>query len=368
MVHFRKHTFFLSLLILISFSRVPVHAVENRLFYPGSPVFGITGGYTHVTGYYASYFNNGSYYGINAAFPLSVLNGRLLADGDAMYEKFLMNHNDDFNLTLYSFRAGPLLFYPMFNSLYPFIAAYAQYSNIYFITRNSGVKDQSRKGGYALKAGTISPLYGGFGLRLGAEYKALSLSGQWFGQFLFTGSLVFSFKGYILREEHGRSSNGGVREKSDKGNVIEDLLFHGLKLFNDNRVLESREPFSKALALDRGNREAEKYLAFIADYERRLKTAEDFMEKGNFYEAIPILVGLRPYLRKADDLLRQARGKLLHEMPGMEKRGIDAYENRDYDLSIQYMEKLLLIDPDNNTAKIYLPRSRNRKEALDKLK
>lgn len=327
-----------------------------------SPTIGITAGHSVLRGYYDAYLDNGNFFALNASFPFSFLKSTVSADIEFFYEKLLFSENRDYSLTFYSFRAGPLFTYPLNQNAYPFFALYFQESAIYFATVGSGIRGHSYKPGYALKAGVIFPLYRGIGLKIAAEYSSMSISERTFRQAVYTGSIVFNFTGFAVRKiMPGRDVDGMAKE-------IESLLSQGRKNFNENEILEAKSIFLKIVKLDSGNMDGKNYLARIAVFENKLNAAHGLIESRKLYEAIPVLVELKPYLKKAGEDLLYVRGLLSPEIPELEKTGITAYETKNYDLSIYYMERLLLIDPDNNAAKIYLPRSRNRKEALDKLK
>ncbi|MGL4369649.1 MAG: hypothetical protein ACRCUT_08255, partial [Spirochaetota bacterium] len=92
------------------------------------------------------------------------------------------------------------------------------------------------------------------------------------------------------------------------------------------------------------------------------------MAHGDSYAAISILEKIAPLMADAEKTLVQVRISLAGEVASLEKEGIAAYERKDYKNCIVIMKKVSVIDPENRTAKIYLPRARKRAEALEKLK
>jgi hypothetical protein len=50
-----------------------------------------------------------------------------------------------------------------------------------------------------------------------------------------------------------------------------------------------------------------------------------------------------------------------------EKEGIKLYDNRQYRDCITVMERILLVDPENKNANIYLPRAVKRNRAIESL-
>ena len=327
---------------------------------PEGVTVGGTAGYTRISGYYTSYFDNGMSLGLTVSYPLTFIGRYVLADGEFSGEKWAMKQNSDYTLTAYTFRGGPLFYYPFLPYIYPFLGFYFQESSVYLRLGSDGKREQSYKPGYAVKSGLVLATGRGIGIRLGVEYSSFRISGRDFNQTAFTGGIIYNYLGFVK----GRRGSGA--EDEGPARKVELLILDGKKLFAENSILEAKRDFLMVLKLQPGNREAESYLARIAAMEQRLRAAENLIAVKRYYEAIPILVEIRPYLKKAGEDLVRVRGLLSPEIAEMEKVGVNAYEKKDYDLCIFHMERLLLIDPNNGAANIYLPRAKKRKEALEK--
>jgi hypothetical protein len=85
-------------------------------------------------------------------------------------------------------------------------------------------------------------------------------------------------------------------------------------------------------------------------------------------EAIPGLADAALFMREAEVELARVRGLLRRDIPTLENAGIACYEKKQYRDCINLMKKILLIDPDNRKAKLYLPRAERRHRAIETLK
>ena len=83
--------------------------------------------------------------------------------------------------------------------------------------------------------------------------------------------------------------------------------------------------------------------------------ALDKFENSDYLNAIIILKDIDPKMKEAAKTLQDLRQKLAPEIPELERLSINAYNDNDFELCITLLNRLLLIDPDNETARLYLP-------------
>ncbi|MCB1145301.1 MAG: hypothetical protein KDK38_00745 [Leptospiraceae bacterium] len=100
--------------------------------------------------------------------------------------------------------------------------------------------------------------------------------------------------------------------------------------------------------------------------QQNLINAREQIEAGREYRALSILNTIDS-IEEAQKEAQELRAKLSSQIEYLLKSGIAAYQKADYDVCIQNMEKILLIEPGHETATIYLPRAVNRRNALKKL-
>ncbi|MCX7679185.1 MAG: hypothetical protein N2316_08185, partial [Spirochaetes bacterium] len=147
-----------------------------------------------------------------------------------------------------------------------------------------------------------------------------------------------------------------------------ERYIEGAKLFEKGEIQSAKSRFLETLTLVHHHPEAELYLNKISEIENEYARGKDLIEKKNFYAAIPHLERAAKFMNHAQKLLQTLRSDLAINIPTLESRGIQAYEKSDYATCIELMHKLQLIDPNNKTVAIYLPRAKKRFEGEKKLK
>lgn len=180
-----------------------------------------------------------------------------------------------------------------------------------------------------VKAGVVIPFSWGIMIRGGVEYTLHELSGKLFSGLSYTAGVSFGYAQY-------RETVKNRETRRDRDKTAEEVTTQ-----NREKLMRARTDYQQGLALVR---------------------------QGNPYEAIPLLDAAAPLLPEAQKELDRVRGELRRELPLLEQRGIEAYEGREYEKCIAIMKRIRLIDPENRTAALYLPRATKRFEALQRLK
>ena len=118
-----------------------------------------------------------------------------------------------------------------------------------------------------------------------------------------------------------------------------------------------------------------KFLDLIQDKDYFVITTnvDNFFVKNGFdenkvFKALELLIDSEKYLIQASDKLNYLRSRLKKEEKELENLGIKAYLEEDYKSCIFYMKRVQLINPENESVKIYLPRAIMRYDALEKFK
>ena len=243
---------------------------------------------------------------------------------------------------------------------------YLQESYIVLEAGTIGERETAYKPGLALKAGFFSAVYRDFGIRVGMEYAAMDLSGERLETYSFTAAAVVRVPLSKMLVPEGKS---GEDRGGDTAQVrAEAAYLLGLGELEKGSLESAEASFRKALSIRAGHADAAKKIAEIGEARGSYAEAKVLAGQKKYYEAIPLLEKSRGYIREAERDLAGTRSLLSGELPELERRGITSYENREYDQCITIMRKILAVDPENQTGKLYLPRAQSRKQAIERLK
>lgn len=327
---------------------------------PGDIIIGAKAGYSMIEGPYRNQLRGSYSVGASLAYGNQGIIQFLMGEMDVSYSRYRMKESGSSYLETVSLAAGPLFYYPIALHLqvYTGVSALGSYTHLYASRSNHNVK--SLKPGLLAKAGVFIPIKQGFRIRVGAEYFLQYLSGEPLHCVNFIGGLSYNFN----PEEAG----SGAAPIGDTTVRIDWYLTLAGNALRKGNIDEAKEHYTKALAMDRANREARDQLAGIkkaeSDYEQGMNRIKD----KHYYDALPLLDSAGKYLpaaRKEQDTIRK---HLAIDITVLEKQGIDLYEKGDYRGCIAVMNRLLLIDPKNRVGLIYLPRAVKRQGALERLR
>jgi tetratricopeptide (TPR) repeat protein len=221
---------------------------------------------------------------------------------------------------------------------------------------------------------TVKP---GIGIDLGIAYRFSSLfSGRLGFSYGFVpltnGSLpnlsVYAGFAYSLSDISETAANEAEAEEFRNIKQADELYNTGMKRFRERDLTGAKNKFLQAVSAYKKHADSEIMLEKISAYEKDFSYSLQLSESGRYYEALPLLEKLAPVMKEAETELFRIRSLLLPGVQAMEKTGIAAYENRDYENCIAIMKKISLIDPANSTASIYLPKARKRLEAVKKFR
>ncbi|MBC8043339.1 MAG: hypothetical protein IAF08_07825 [Rhizobacter sp.] len=107
------------------------------------------------------------------------------------------------------------------------------------------------------------------------------------------------------------------------------------------------------------------------EFETTLKDAGDRFAAEKYEEALSLYrraLVLNPDYAPAKSMVAKSQQKLSAKIKDMHRKGTDAYLDENYDLAIDYFDKVLTIDPDYRAAKDYKDRAVKKRDALRKLK
>jgi tetratricopeptide (TPR) repeat protein len=279
-----------------------------------------------------------------------------MGEFDFTYARYRLIESKNSYMYSLSIHLLPLVYYPFTTFFHIYAGVGAKGSYLFLYTNQYDKESKTFKPGLVAKAGFFFPIRWSLRFRIGVEYSFFQLSGKPFHGFDFHGGVSYNF-------------NPSVRLSGpDRTDRINLYYNRGVRDFEEGKFKSARENFVKVLTIDPGHRETLEKLDLlgkvVSDYER----ARSHVSAKRYYRAIPLLERAARYIKAAKEDLVKVRQRLVGEIPSLEKRGISLYERKDYKNCIGVMKRLLLIDPNNRVASIYLPRARKRYEALQKLK
>ncbi len=286
----------------------------------------------------------------------------MVIEGDVSAARWPLKRSDTSYLSAFSANIGPVFLLPAIIPVIPYAGCSVQATYFSLNADRIGESETALRPGIVLKSGIFADLAYGVGARAGVEYSAVPLSGRIFGAVALSASAVMRY--HAISGERAYSGDYGEDRKIE----VEILSNRARKELENGNAAKAKELFGKVLRLDGHNVDAHKYLAEIDRFEAQYSLGSALFEEKRYLEALPALEEASRGIREAAEKLSRARAILIVNIPAWEKSGVDEYEKKNYDGCIYHMEKILLVDPENQTARIYLPRAKNRKGALEKLK
>ncbi|MBP7583922.1 MAG: hypothetical protein KBA61_07800 [Spirochaetes bacterium] len=320
---------------------------------------GVNAGYSSLSGHYASELNDSLHLGLSL-IPFS--SRYLLGELDLTYSAYELSGSDGSYLYSTAINAGPLLNLPLSGTFSLYAGLLARGNYFYLDTHNLDRQENTFKPGFSVRAGTFIALPLGLRLRAGIDCSQVWLSGTPFRSYAAHAGISYNLL---------HISSGEYRETREKLSVYSQVDLHynaGVRKFNEGELKDAKESFARVLALKADHADSRSYMDRIVETENEYARAEKHLETRDYFAAIPHLSRAEANMKEARAALADVRAKLAPQVPEMERRGIRAYDAGEYGLCIDLMNRVKLIEPDNKTVRIYLPRAEKRQEALKKLK
>jgi len=157
------------------------------------------------------------------------------------------------------------------------------------------------------------------------------------------------------------------------GSKTKELLKSANSLFSSGQFEQAKLEYSKILQINPNVEKAKKGLieSTTALSEQERLRGNSYEKAGRQFEAIKeYLSSLRtlPSNTKSQANLSELRNSESRNIENYLKEGIELYNKRQYDDSIQSFENILLINPEEKSAKEYLRLSYKKREAIEVLK
>jgi len=353
MIFFKK-----SLLFFLSVIFIGVCPVSGSQLSEGTTI-GIMSGYTYGTADFRDNLSGGYTAGASLIYPLSMLSRYMAIDSGINMLRFNLDNSSHSALTVVSFRSGCMFFYPIMKYFQPFSSILFQGSYYNLLTNNTDRNENEFRPGGVFKTGIFSYYKYGIGSMIGIEYALNPLSGRIFSPFALTFAITYNFKSSELDQKNFT--------RIHYINKTDSLCIYGVELFRKKRLEEAEETFRSILKYDNDHEKAAEYLGKINRLKIIFRKAKKLVNAGENFRALPYLVESADYLEKADAELTKLRRMYRKNIPAWEKMAVCKFRVKKYEGCIVLMKRILLIDPDNQTATVYLSKAETRKQALKKL-
>jgi hypothetical protein len=335
---------------------------EDRFF------IGVQAGLNSVQGYFKNEIGDGYNAGIFAGYqPKSRY---LIFTGDFLYHKFSLNESQSSEFSVMTAGAGGSFFYP-FKYINPYAGLLATINYIELNAVMSGKKERTVKPGLLLQTGIYIPV-GNILLNTGIMYSVNELSKKLLQDTGFSIGISYSFA-FVPGDKY-RNAAQEIETTVKKIDSVNKQLETdkdyetGKKYFDQGDGFQAREYFYKVISADKNYKDTEKFISSINDNEKIYRDSLDLIKEGKFFDALVLLKESSVYLIEASKELENLRLQMKTSEKKLENQGIKAYEEEDYENCILIMNKILLINPENEAVKIYLPRAEKRYDALRKFK
>lgn len=344
-------------LLLILFPMSGFAQNNNESTSKNDIIFGLKGGYSFALGYYDNIMNGSGYYGLNV---IPYVTKWILIEMDVYYSQYTVKSLNEAAIHSVSMSIGPSFYYSLVPLLEIYVGVAIKGNYLYLKADDDRFSEETYKPGFVLKTGFFIPIKWGIRARIGFEYSYNELSKREFHAINFFGGISFNYYAY----ERTRKTKKFITNAKEIGNNYNK----GLENLKNGKLQKAKECFEKVLTYDGGHKNSQKYLMIIEKTEKNYIKARKLIRNEEYFESIPYLEEAAIYMFEAKAELKVVRKKLSIQIKELEKLGVALYEDKKYSQCIKIFEKLLLIDPGNKIANIYLSKARTRYEALQKLR
>jgi tetratricopeptide (TPR) repeat protein len=351
-----------SLLCFATLQKLSANMPEIPRF---EPTPGIAAGQTILHGVFGDFYKASPEFALRAYMPIGVENLFLMPE--ARYGSFALKTAAASRLTSYSFFMPIGAYLPLFRGISPFLAVGPEFGYFTVIASASAQEVSTYRVRPAARAGIFIPVtYFAF-LDISVQSSYTQLSQESFVATTFSAGITVSYPAWRRNEEAvSRALEEQSRQQKIQGEV-DALERQGKALLAEDKFDEAEQKFREILALKPGDKEARRHVD-AARAMPLLREARAYREEGKGLSAIRSYEKAAAALDEARTELAEYRQQLKPSVPALSQSAVQAYDAAQYANAILILEKILAIDPENETAKLYLPRARNRQRAVEKLR
>jgi tetratricopeptide (TPR) repeat protein len=323
----------------------------TALFSQNNKGIALEAGYSRITGYYSSTFNAAPVYRIRV-IPYESL--YFFGDSNFSFSSFQMKESDKSHFFISGLDVGINARY-RYRIMTPFAGIAMGGRYLYFNGNKTNESLQTFKPSAGVRLGTFIEFSESFHAVIRSDYMINSLSGKILSETMFTAGIIYRFGG----------SETPLRNTEP---AAIDHYTEGMKALNAKKPVIARSEFLLVDKNDPSYQNAVKLADEIGASIIAYNEGKRLINDNKKIDAIQFLEQASQHIDDAVILLAAIRNELRKDILALEKNGIAAYDSKDYTLCIAIMRRIILIDPNNKIAKVYLPRAEKRDEALRKLR
>ena len=169
----------------------------------------------------------------------------------------------------------------------------------------------------------------------------------------------------------GFFQDSSIEKGSQAGNVensASEEYAEALKYYEKGQGPRAMKVFNRIYRKYGDYRKTGNYIHRIEKSEHDYIRAEEYLQRKNFYSAIPLLEKIAEHLPEAKLKLAETRLMLMPDKKRLEKKAKELYYAEKYERCIMILNKVKLIDPSSQVVSLYLPRARKRYQSYEKFK
>ncbi len=343
------------IILILLFKVLAVEELYSENNYSGF-TYSISAGPSYINDFYEHYITDGFTTGFNTYYNYPLFVSNTYFKCGFSYYTYQMTANNNSTLKQFDLLAGAGFFFNIFSylNLAAGIDFHGAYSNL--TTEHTGRTEETIKPAISYNIGALTYLGRGIGLCILADYRTMEISEKDFNTIDLTLGLTYNYNAYISELEQSSRSE----KKLIKFNT-------GLAEFKKKNFSDAKTLLTELYAIDKNYPGLDYYIKRIDEIEQNQKTADTLIEQENYLKAIPHLEGCSAYIKECELKLLSQRKNLKPNVPVWEAEGIKLYDDKNYKGCIELMERILLVDPENQNANIYLPRAIKRQKAIESL-
>jgi tetratricopeptide (TPR) repeat protein len=316
----------------------------------------ISTGPSYINGFYSDYINHGFSGRFNTYYNVPLFAGNTYFKGALSYSAYTLKSNSNSDMKQMDLIGGAGLFFTPFPylDLLAGVDVHGIYSNLK--TGNTQRDEKTLKPGISLSTGAMTYLGRGLGLCILADYRRTRLSEEKLSTLTLTAGLTYNYNAFVNEQE-----------QSSRAEKKLTMFNQGLAEFKKKNFNDAKSLLHELYGIDKNYPGLDYYMKRIEEIEQNNTTADALIEQQNYLKAIPHLEGCSAYIKDCELKLLNQRKTLKANVPAWESEGIRLYDGKNYKGCIELMERILLVDPENQNANIYLPRAIKRQKAIESL-
>jgi len=339
---------------------------QSKGYIPKGISYEVATGVVFPLGYIGQYLYPGPDISLGVTFPFWEKTNNLQFKIELDYKHWPLQKNISSLLFFSSLRVGLEYKFFVHRFFQPFVSILAEKEFIFVMAKNIDEYSFTAKTGAVLQAGFLSYLNKGFYMKFYLENSFTSLSKDYFNPLSLKVGAVFNYDFYKKSPILSSKENFQTNNFNFSNNLLAELSIAELNLKKGN-LNKAEKIVSKILKDDKGNIDALNLIKKITHVKNIYKQANQLYAKKEYLNSLKLYNKIS-FFYPAQKKISLAKEKLFHYIKLWERQGKSFYQQKQYTKCMIFMQNILLVDKNNSTAKIYLPRAEKRKKALEKLR